>query len=390
MSKADWPKYKPVVILGAGPAGLSVGYELARRGVDFVILEKGADAGESFSLFPRNIFFGPWINNLLPGSKVSWSWLLRRSTQPAYAWYLAEYGRQNHLPIFNQTSVHNVRQEDGRFVVETSRGEIWCRLVVNATGYFSKPFIPNYPGLAPAATSPIPYMHVARYRDVESARAVIGKSSGRVLVVGKRLSAGETMCELHRSGFQVALSHRGRLKIGPSPAVEALLSPFSYLYERLSVLLRVHKDSYPPMAGGESTRYIKSGQVQTYPDVSRIEGDEVHFQDGRSDHFDLIIFATGYEPALDHLRPLLNSGTPQLNGMESATAPGLFFVGIDNQRTYRSRFLRGITEDSRVVAELVARRVSGWGASAATGQHVVVPNEVLIDLDHSPQEAAAS
>ena len=31
-------------------------------------------------------------------------------------------------------------------------------------------------------------------------------------------------------------------------------------------------------------------------------------------------------------------------------------LGVDQQRTYRSRFLRGIVEDSRLLAELVARR----------------------------------
>ena len=42
--------------------------------------------------------------------------------------------------------------------------------------------------------------------------------------------------------------------------------------------------------------------------------------------------------------------------MESTLVPDLFFLGVDQQRTYRSRFLRGIVEDSRLVAELVARR----------------------------------
>jgi hypothetical protein len=44
--------------------------------------------------------------------------------------------------------------------------------------------------------------------------------------------------------------------------------------------------------------------------------------------------------------------------MESLAMPGLFFLGVDGQRTYRSRFLRGLVEDSSIVAELVAKRVS--------------------------------
>ena len=83
-------KKTTILILGAGPAGLSIGYELTRRNLDFLILEKGKVAGESFTHYPQNIFFGPWVNNTLPGSRVAWNWLLRRSTQPAYSWYLQD------------------------------------------------------------------------------------------------------------------------------------------------------------------------------------------------------------------------------------------------------------------------------------------------------------
>jgi len=79
-----------VIVLGAGPAGLSVGYDLSRSDINFLILEKGKVAGESFSHFPANVTFGPWLNNTLPGSRVAWNWKLRRSTQPAYLWYLGE------------------------------------------------------------------------------------------------------------------------------------------------------------------------------------------------------------------------------------------------------------------------------------------------------------
>lgn len=389
-------EYHPVLILGAGPAGLSVAYELARRGIEALILERGPAAGHSFANFPRNIYFGPWLNNLLPGSRVSWSWLLRRSTQPTYAWYLAEFARQNQLPLQTDTTVESVQREDGRFVVNTDRGRFWSRLVINATGYFSKPFIPAYPGAA-KAISEGRAIHVADYRDADTVRERIGRGSGRVLIVGKRLSAGETMCELHRQGFQVSLSHRGTLKIGPSPWMEALLSPIMWIREQASVRLRLKLDSYPYMAGGESRAYLKSGQVPVYPDIVSIQDDTVLFEDGRRERFDLIVFATGYRPAVNHLQNLLqdaeHSGTrsaesvvsPRLKGMESAAVPGLFFLGLDNQRTFRSRFLRGITEDSKIMADLVARKLASM-TPIAQSQRIVVPSEVLIDLDESPSE----
>src|SRR4051812_6341480 len=41
-------EYVPVIVIGGGQAGLSVGYHLARRGVPFVILDAGAEVGDSW------------------------------------------------------------------------------------------------------------------------------------------------------------------------------------------------------------------------------------------------------------------------------------------------------------------------------------------------------
>lgn len=80
------------------------------------------------------------------------------------------------------------------------------------------------------------------------------------------------------------------------------------------------------------------------------------FEDGREERFDLVIFATGYRAAMAHLESLLGPqpNEPKIKNMPTTLVPDLF--GVDQQRTYRSRFLRGIVEDSRLVAELVARR----------------------------------
>ena len=386
MQESELPDYKTVVIIGAGPAGLAVGRDLACNGVDFIILEQGQRAGESFTRFPKNIFFGPWLNNLLPGSKVGWTWLLRRATPAAYAYYLKEYALRNHLPIHALTRVKTVEQAAGGFALETSRGRILSDIVINTTGYFSKPYTPDYPGLD---STTIPWIHVANYRSPECVAPLLKGGSGRVLVVGKRLSAGETMCELQRAGYQVALSHRGQLKFGPSPWWEAVLAPFKAVVEKIQVTLQVKMDSFPLMAGGESARLIHSGRVGTRPNILRFGTDQVFFA-GRpeGESYDLVVFATGYRPAVDHLSPLIHEEIPRLEKMESVQAPGLFFVGIDNQKTYRSRFLRGIRRDSRVVADLVLERLRGLGDRKAptSVRTVFTPDEVTIDLD--PTETA--
>jgi len=369
------PERKTIVVLGAGPAGLSIGYELSRRDIDYIILEKGGVAGESFSHYPKHIFFGPWRNNTLPGSRVGWAWKLRRATQPAYTWYLGEYARHNQLPIQFQCTVLEVDREDQGFRVLTDQGAISCQLVINCTGYFSTPNIPKHEG---QATTSVARMHSADYRQASDLQHYLGREGGRVLVVGAGLTAGESVADLHRHGYNVALSHRGRLVFGPSPWMEALQSPVQWVLERAAIALDIRLNSNPPMAGGESRHLIESGQVPVYPAISHFESDAVVFVDGQRRSLDAVLFATGYRYTVAHLAALLPEGPLELRHMESLPVPGLFFLGLDQQRTYRSRFLRGIRADARALGRLLEQRLA---------RLPVLPPapEFEVDLERLPQ-----
>lgn len=366
-----------VVVIGAGPAGLSIGYELKRRGVDFVILEKGQVAGASFARYPQNIFFGPWLNNTLPGSRVAWNWKLRRARQPAYTWYLGEYARHNQLPVEYGVEVSRVERDAEGFRVVTNQGNFNCRFLVNCSGYFNTPNIPHYPG---QLNSSLLFMHSSEYRQARDMQNKLGKSTGRALIVGAGLTAGETMVDLHRSGFQVSLSHRGKLVFGPSPWLEALLSPINSLLEKICLTLNIRCNSNPPMAGGLTQKLVKSGQVPTYPGIDHFEDKTVVFTDGRRLEVDAVFWATGYRYTTQHLRGLISDGEIQVSQMESCEVPGLFFLGVDQQRTYRSRFLRGIRADARILGEIMAERL----AKAPLPRFA---EEYEFDLDQQPREA---
>ena len=58
----------PILILGAGPAGLSLGYELSQRGLGYLILDKSSEVGSTFYSMTDSTEYGPWVNNVLHGS----------------------------------------------------------------------------------------------------------------------------------------------------------------------------------------------------------------------------------------------------------------------------------------------------------------------------------
>ncbi len=82
-----------------------------------------------------------------------------------------------------------------------------------------------------------------------------------------------------------------------------------------------------------------------------LEGGSVVWPDGTREQADTVLFATGYRPNLDYLRPLgaLDGGMPRQSGGISAAHPGLVYVGLEFQRSFSSNTLRGVYRDAEHV-----------------------------------------
>ena len=168
------------------------------------------------------------------------------------------------------------------------------------------------------------------------------------------------MVELYDAGFEVVLSSRSQVLFRPHPVI-ARPKEFVYFYYEQFLVSRnpmLKMNSFPPMECGRTRKLIRSKSVGTRPDIRRFERNAVVFLDGRSEVFDLVIYTTGFRPKLDHLTALVSidskTGQPPLMDMESTEIPGLFFLGLDNQRNFRSRILRGIREDASYVGDKIA------------------------------------
>ena len=320
-----------VLIIGGGPAGLSLGVELQRRGVPFLILERGATVGDSWAKMPRSLkLVSPWKSNSLPGTSTKLFPRHRQISREEFFEYIQQYAEVFQLPVLCDTEVHTVEKlVNGPFRLRTSGGDFFGRAVVNASGYFSNPFVPSISG---ASESAIPQLHAAKYRDVEQIAAVV-RSRGSVLIVGKRLTAGQTMVELVEAGFTVAISHRSPIQFGAAPFAWWFLFR---IFPALEWLKLKRAGARAPsndvrMAGGAARKLIESGNVKTFPEIERFDKDEIAFANGQRLRPDLVLMRldlAGFG-ALCRNEPFHMSwnGPPAIARSRKCVCSGLVFSG---------------------------------------------------------------
>ena len=193
---------KDVLIVGAGPAGLATAIAAKQRGLDYLVLEKGALVNSIYR-FPSNMVFFT-TPELLEIGGVPFVSPFDKPTRLEALRYYRRIVDTFDLAIEFDRTVTSIAQDghdgDRRFALETRSAEgerrvYHSRAVVVAIGYYDHP---NELGV-PGETLP----HVSHY--YKDAHTSYRK---RVVVVGGKNSAAEVALELYRGGAQVTLVHR--------------------------------------------------------------------------------------------------------------------------------------------------------------------------------------
>jgi len=316
-----------VVVIGAGQAGLSAAFHLQRRGLAYEMFDAEAGPGGAWRHRWKSLRMGT-VNGIsdLPGiakpavdpHEPSSEFLTR---------YFGDYERELGLTVRRPVKVSSVSREDdepaGRLRVRTSGGDWSARAIINATGTWTRPFWPIYPGRNSFRGR---QLHVADY---VSATEFVGK---HVIVVGGGISAVGLIDEISQVTSTSWFTRREPVWRDDEFDARAGHDAVALVEEQV-------RKGLPPQSVVSVTGLIRTpalraaaarGALDRQPMFTAIEPGGVRLADGGFLAADVILWATGFRAELEHLAPLHLRGPGggiAMDGTRVAAEPRVHLVG---------------------------------------------------------------
>ncbi|CUR56857.1 putative oxidoreductase [metagenome] len=349
------------VVIGAGQAGLAASYFLRQRGIDHLVLDANPEPGGAWQHRWSSLSMED-VHGVadLPGTSAPTG--SRRAANRVVPDYFGDYERSQGLPVVRPVRVDRVDSDGDLLVVRAGEHEWRTRTLVNATGTWTRPFVPYYPGIETFSGEQV---HTSSYPDAEHFRG------RRVLVVGGGASAVQFLGELAPIADTLWVTRR-------PPVWREEFDASAGLAAVTAVEERVRR-GLPPASVVSVTglklrpqeqEAARLGAYDRLPMFARIEPGGVRWADGRFEHVDAILWATGFRPAVDHLAPL-GLRSPE-GGIALVPVPGNVQGATTAERDQRVQLVGygpsastiGASRAGRQAALAVSRHLAAEGAVA--------------------------
>lgn len=394
----------PVVVVGAGQAGLAMSHQLVARSIDHVVLDKGqvaqswrSERWDSLRLLTPN-----WMSRL-PG---------RHDTGPDRDGFMTKdetiallecFGNSFGAPVRPHVTVEAVTARATGFDVVTDTGTWRCDAVVAASGSSSEPRVP---ALAADLPLHIRQLTALEYRNPDQL------GTGAVLVVGASASGVQIADELQRHGRETTLAvgeHVRLPRMYRGRDIHWWMDVIGHLDERhdeVDDIVRARRLPSPQLIGTPEHRTLDlnslaAAGVQAVGKLMRVNGSIAQFSGALANiltsadlkqqrlleridqfviehrldaglgdpsrperthlrpacteldltRFETVVWATGYQPmfrwldrgAFDHRNRLVHNG-----GV--CAMPGLYVLGLPFLRRRKSSFIDGVGPDAAELA----------------------------------------
>jgi putative flavoprotein involved in K+ transport len=413
-----------VIVIGAGHSGLAMSRFLSASSIDHVVFERGEVANswinerwDSLRLLTPN-----WLSSL-PGYRYTGPRPDEFMSMTEIVDFIQGYARFSRAPVMTATEVTSVRQVEGGYRVETSRGAWRARAVVVASGAFNVAAVPR---ISEAIPKKIAQFTAQNYRNAEQL------PNGGVLVVGASASGLQLASEIRASGRPVTLAvgeHVRMPRVYRGKDIQYWMDVVGFFDERYDAvddIRRARRVPSPQLIGCSDRRTLDLNALAT--EGVRLTGRIAGVRDGKAqfsgslrnvcklgdlkmnrmlDAIDLwitefgakenanpverfaptvvddspclcidladggiqsLVWATGFRPDYSWLDvPVLDRKGQIRHDGGVADAPGLYVLGLPYLRRRKSSFIHGAEDDARDLnAHLLAhldkvapRKVSG-------------------------------
>ena len=312
-----------IIIIGGGPIGIACGLEAKKKGLTYVILEKGPIVNSLFK-YPVNMQFFSSSEKL----EIDEIPFISREAKPSRSEALEYYRRittSNKLNIHLFEKVTSVKKREEFFVVSTTKKKYQAKNIIVATGFYD---IPNTLKILGEDLEKVSHY----YQDPHF------YAGQKVAIIGASNSAIDAALECYRKGAEVSLIIRGE-EVG----------------QRVKYWVRP-----------DIINRIKEGSIKAFYKSEVIEIKENELQVTNSDgnitiENDFVLALTGYKPDFSFLesmgielstddkkRPVYNAETMETN-VKGIYLAGVICGGLETHKWF--------IENSRVHAKMIVKNV---------------------------------
>ena len=394
----------PVVVIGAGQAGLAMSYHLTARSIDHVVLDKGevaqswrTERWDSLRLLTPN-----WMSRL-PGHCYAGSDTDGYMTRDETIRFLEDYCGSFGAPVRTGVTVERVSARAAGFEVVTDQMSWRCDVVVAATGASSEPRLPPVASQMPDR---IRQLTALQYRNPDQL------SNGAVLVVGSSASGAQIADELVRSGRDTTIAVGEHVRLPRTYRGRDIhwwmdaLGQLDERYDEVDDIGRARRLPSLQLVGSPDRRTLdlnalRAAGVQMVGKLMHVDGGRGLFSGGLANlvasadlkqlrllqridefavdrdlcdsllapqrpcatvlgavpteinlaRFETVVWATGYRPRFDWLDPIAFDCRNRITHDGGIAAlPGLYLLGLPFMRRRKSSFIDGVGPDAAELA----------------------------------------
>ena len=314
-----------VLIIGGGPIGIACALEAKKKGLSYLVIEKGTLVNSLYN-YPNNMTFFSTSEKL----EIDGIPFISKNPKPTKQEALEYYRRivtSNQLAIHLFEKVNEVNiTSDGIKQITTSKGSYEAKNLVVSTGFYDKPNLLNVPGED---------LEKVNHYYIDPHYFALQK----VVVVGASNSAVDAALEIWRKGAEVSMIVRGD-EIG----------------KRVKYWVRP-----------DIINRIEEGSIKAYfnSEIKKITPNEVQFLDKNNQlqtiENDYVLALTGYQPNFDFIRSLGIEYSDKVNKIPvydpqtmETNVKGVFLAGVicGGMETHK-----WFIENSRIHAKMIMEAI---------------------------------